>query len=89
MNAFRKIVTFVKTLGRDTRGDDATEKSWALTGAGKTVGAACGVSLLCAGVVTTVNNSNSASDHTGKQINGAIGAQAQQTDQGSKPFAVK
>ena len=40
MNAINKITTFVKTLGRDTRGEDLTEKSSGLSNAGKVVMAA-------------------------------------------------
>ena len=90
MNAITKITTFVKTLGRDTRGEDLVEKSSGLSNAGKVVMAAVAVAAAAAGSTQLVNNSNKASDTTSKNINGAIGATgAPQTATASAPFQVK
>lgn len=89
MNAIRKIVSFAKNLGRDTRGEDLTEKSSGLSNAGKVVMAAIAITAAAAGATTLSNNSNSAGDHTSKAVNGATGAAVQTTDKSTAPFAVK
>ncbi len=89
MNTVRKIVSFAKNLGRDTRGEDLTEKSSGLSNAGKVVMAAIAITAAAAGATTLSNNSNAAGDHTSKAVNGATGASVQTTDKSTAPFAVK
>jgi hypothetical protein len=86
MNAINKITTFVKTLGRDTRGEDLVEKSSGLSNAGKVVMAAVAVTAAAAGSTQLVNNSNSAGDKVSGKINGAVGATAPTTQQATNPF---
>jgi len=86
MNAITKLTTFVKTLGRDTRGEDLTEKSSGLSGAGKTVMAAVAVTAAAAGSTQLMNNGNAASDKVSGKINGAVGASAPTTAQQANPF---
>jgi len=86
MIAITKLTTFVKTLGRDTRGEDLVEKSSGLSNAGKVVMAAVAVTAAAAGSTQLVNNSNSAGDKVSGKINGAVGATAPTTAAASNPF---
>jgi hypothetical protein len=86
MKALNKITAFVKNLAKDTRGEDLTEKSSALSNAGKVVAAAIGVTAATAGVTQLANNNNSAGDKVSGKINGAVGATAPTTTQATNPF---
>jgi len=86
MIAITKLTTFVKTLGRDTRGEDLVEKSSGLSNAGKVVMAAVAVTAAAAGSTQLVNNSNSAGDKVSGKINGAVGATAPTTAAAANPF---
>lgn len=85
----RSLKKFFIRIVRDTRGEDLTEKSSGLSNAGKVVMAAVAISVAAAGATTLVNNGSSAGDHTSQQINGAVGAQTQTTQQATAPFQVK
>ncbi len=89
MNTFRKMLSFVKTLGRDTRGEDLTEKSSAVSNAAKGVGGAVAAVALIAGTVTALNNSNATSEKTQNDIAAANGAQVTSSEKVSNPFQGK
>lgn len=84
-----KLSHIVRRLFNDTRGEDLTEKSSGLSNAGKAVIAATTIAVAAGGATTLANNANSASDTTSKNINGAVGASAQQSEKGTSPFKVQ
>lgn len=86
MHAFAR---FVHRILRDNRGEDLTEKSSGLSNAGKAVIAATTIAAAAGGATALANNANNASDTTSKNINGAVGAQAQQSDKATSPFKVQ
>jgi hypothetical protein len=83
------IPRFLRRLFNDTRGEDLTEKSSGLSNAGKAVIAAATIAAAAGGATALANNANSASDTTSKNINGAVGAQVQQSDKLTSPFKVQ
>jgi hypothetical protein len=83
---FRKLATFTKTLGRDTRGEDLTEKSSGLSNGGKVVIAAVAITGAGAGVAALTNTTNATSDATAAKIAGKAGATPQTSDTVAKPF---
>lgn len=86
---FHLIPSLVRRLFNDTRGEDLTEKSSGLSNAGKAVIAAATIACAAGGATALANNANSASDTTSKNINGAVGAQAAQSDKATSPFKVQ
>ncbi len=80
---------FVRRLFNDTRGEDLTEKSSGLSNAGKAVIAASTIAIAAGGATSLANNANAAGDTTSKNINGAVGAQAEQAQKGTSPFKVQ
>jgi len=87
MNAITKLTTFVKTLGRDTRGDDAANTTFHITKAGMVAITAVGITAAAAGTTQLANNANGAGDKVSGKINGAVGASAPSTTQSQDPFA--
>lgn len=83
------IARFVHRLFNDTRGEDLTEKSSGLSNAGKAVIAATTIAAAASGATALSNNANNTSDTTSKNINGAVGAQSQQSDKATSPFKVQ
>lgn len=84
-----KIARFVHRLFNDTRGEDLTEKSSGLSNAGKAVIAATTIACAAGGATALANNANSASDTTSKNINSAVGANAQNSEKATSPFKVQ
>ena len=84
---FRKLATFAKTLGRDTRGDDAANTTYNVSKAGFVIVAASGV--VGAGYLAAQSSNNTAaiSDKTQKDIAGVNGANVGSTQAVSAPFA--
>lgn len=84
-----KLARFVHRLFKDTRGEDLTEKSSGLSNAGKAVIAAATIAAAAGGATALANNANAASDTTSKNINSAVGAQAEQAPKATSPFKVQ
>lgn len=81
-----KLSRFFRRLAFDTRGEDVTESSSALSRAGKVVAAGVAITALGSGTAVLANNANSAGDTTSAKINGTVGAQAATADRVQNPF---
>ena len=80
------ISSFFRRLLSDTRGEDMTEKSSALSNAAKVVITATVVSAAAGGATVLANNANSAGDTTSAKINTTVGANAAKAEQVQSPF---
>lgn len=72
----RSLVTFIKRLGRDVRGDDETNGSLGLSRAGAVAIAAVAIAATAATTAALSNSTNSATSNTSQKINSVTGAQA-------------
>jgi len=82
----RTISRFFRRLVGDTRGEDLTESSSALSRGGKVVAAGLCITALGGGTAALANNANSAGDTTSAKINGTVGAQASTAEAVKNPF---
>jgi hypothetical protein len=73
------VIRILKALIWDKRGDDATNSSYNITGAAKTVVAATAATAMAAAGATAANNQAQGQDKVQTQINGAVNAGADQT----------
>ncbi len=85
--AISKVRALFTSILRDTRGEDLSEKSSALSNGGKVVITAGAITLAALGAATLGNNTNAAGDKTSKDINSAVGAQSTATEHVSSAFS--
>lgn len=80
------LAKFFRRLLTDTRGEDLTEKSSALSNAAKVGITAAVIAGAASGATVLANNANSASDTTSSRINTTVGAQAAKAEAVQSPF---
>jgi len=80
------LAKFFRRLLTDTRGEDLTEKSSALSNAAKVGITAAVIAGAASGATVLANNANSASDTTSNRINTTVGAQAAKAEAVQSPF---
>ncbi|MBS2015308.1 MAG: hypothetical protein JST00_20645 [Deltaproteobacteria bacterium] len=80
------LATFLRRLLSDTRGEDLTEKSSALSNAAKVGITAAVIAGAASGATVLANNANKASDTTSSRINTTVGAQADRAEAVQSPF---
>jgi hypothetical protein len=76
----KNIRTTLMNLINDTKGDDASSTSSAVSRGGYVVIGALGLTAVGGGVAATSNSANATSDKTSEKIAGAVGAQAKPAD---------
>jgi len=82
----RQLANFARTLGRDVRGDDASNASVHATGGIKLVAALAAGTGIALAAASAANSASMGSDNAMKNINAAQGAGAATTQQINAPY---
>jgi hypothetical protein len=72
----RSLITFIKRLGRDVRGEDETHQSLGISRMGKVAIVAVALAGTAGTIASVSNNSSSAATNTSQNINSVTGATA-------------